>query len=86
MDPTHFLQPALQPLQLALFNDKSLVIEIFDDVVVLLLVDLENDGFNGRVAFDQNACFVRYYLLDLSRKGLSTRDLPFTALGMFNLR
>ncbi len=33
-----------------------MVVEVFDDVVVFVLVDFEDDGFDGGVAFDEDAC------------------------------
>ena len=53
---THVIQPHLEDLQHALLDDERLVIEFFNDEVVLLAVDLHNDGFDGRVAFDEHAC------------------------------
>ena len=38
--------PCLQSLQLALLDYKRLVIQILDNVVMLLLVDLQDDGFD----------------------------------------
>jgi hypothetical protein len=36
----------------------AVVVQVFDDVVVLFLVVFEDDGFDGGVAFDQDACAV----------------------------
>ena len=57
-DLSHLLEPQLQFRQLALLDHEGLVVEIFDDVVVFVLVDFEDDGFDGGVAFDEDACRV----------------------------
>ncbi len=51
----HLVEPQLQPWQLALFDDEGLVVEVLDDVVVVVLVDFEDDGFDGGVAGDEDA-------------------------------
>ncbi|RAH46210.1 uncharacterized protein BO95DRAFT_481817 [Aspergillus brunneoviolaceus CBS 621.78] len=44
-------------LQLTLFDHEvAVVIEVFDDVVVALFVVFQDDGFHGRVAFDEDSC------------------------------
>lgn len=52
---SYLLKPQLQLLQLALLDHERLVVQVFDDVVVFVLVDLEDDGFDGGVAFDEDA-------------------------------
>ena len=50
---THLLQTDFERWQLTLLYYQSLVIEVFDNVVVLILINLKNDGFDGWIAFDQ---------------------------------
>lgn len=50
----YLLQPCLQLLKLAFLDDQSLIIEILDDEVMLVLVDLQDDGFDGGIAFHQD--------------------------------
>ena len=50
-------KPILQVLELAFLDDKvSVIVQVLDDVVVPFFVVFENDGFDGRVAFDENSC------------------------------
>lgn len=55
----HLLQPDLETLQLALLDHQCLIIQIFDDVVMLVLVDLEDDRFDGGITFNEDA-WARY--------------------------
>lgn len=48
-------EPLLQTGQLALLDDKGLIVEILDNVVMFILIDFEDDGFDGGVALDQDA-------------------------------
>lgn len=50
----------------------AIIVKVLDDIVMFLLVVLENDGFDGWVAFDQDSwvvirlvcLFVLYYFID----------------------
>ena len=77
-------QAGLEFLQLALLDHQGLVVQILDDEVVLVLVDLQDDGFDGRIAFDQHAlhsCQYRSSLHVVARRDVQKR-LPLTAFGM----
>ena len=53
---TYILQKLLQLIMLIALNQDVLVIYLLHDNPVLLFpVDLHDDGFDGRIAFDQNA-------------------------------
>lgn len=41
---------------MALLDDQGLIVEILDNVVMFVLIDFEDDGFDGGVAFDQDTC------------------------------
>ncbi len=45
----------LETWKLDFLDDEGLVVQVFDDVIVLLLVDLKDNGFDRGVAFDQDA-------------------------------
>lgn len=53
-EKAHLFEPLLQAGELALLDNEGLIVEIFDDVVMLIMIDLENDGFDGRITFDQH--------------------------------
>ncbi len=85
-DPVpHLVEPQLQPWQLALFDDEGLVVEVLDNVVVVVLVDFEDDGFDGGVAGDEDAYGggVRWggWMRGGGGKGRGG-EVPLTALGM----
>lgn len=42
----------LETWKLDFLDDEGLVVQVFDDVIMLLLVDLKDDGFDRRIAFD----------------------------------
>ena len=52
---THLFETGLELGQLTLLDDEGVVVEIFDNVVVVGRVDFEDDGFDGGVAFDEDA-------------------------------
>ena len=49
----YLLQSVLQRSQLALFHHESLVVQVLDDIVMLVLVDFEDDGLDGGITFDE---------------------------------
>ena len=53
---THIRQLQLEFFKLSFLDEKMHVIEVFNDDVVPLGVDFGDDGFDGCVAFDQDAC------------------------------
>lgn len=53
---TNLIKPLLQLLHLLLLHNQGLVIQVFNDKIVLLLIDLLDDGFYGRVALYEDAC------------------------------
>ena len=48
----YFFQPCFQLLQLRLFDNQGLVIEILNNIVVFFLVDLQDNCFDGRITLD----------------------------------
>lgn len=53
----YLCQPRLQVLQLALLDDQmTVIVEVFNDIVVSFFVVLENNGFHGRIALDEDSC------------------------------
>lgn len=52
---THLRQPNFQILQLTIFDHESLIVKILDNVIVPLLIDFEDDGFDGGITFDQDS-------------------------------
>ena len=55
MGNAYLVQPRFKLQQLAFLDHEGLIVEVLNDVVVLVLVDLENNGFDGGVAFDEDA-------------------------------
>lgn len=54
---TNLTQSIFQFLKLALFDyQMAVIVQVFHDIVVVLFVVLEDDGFDGRVAFHENTC------------------------------
>jgi hypothetical protein len=51
----YLVKPHFEDLQHAFFNNECLVIQLFDDEVVLLAVDFHDYGFDGGVAFYEDA-------------------------------
>lgn len=54
---THIFEFSLEHRDHVFFDDYAFVVEIFDYVVMIGTVDANNDGFDGRIAFDENACY-----------------------------
>ena len=48
-------ESSFEPLKHRLFDYQRLVIKVFDYVFMPLGIDLQDDGFDRRVAFDQNS-------------------------------
>jgi len=58
---THIFQLGLQQLDHVLFDDEARLVEVFDDVIVALLVDVDDDGLDGRLALDEDTWKVSWY-------------------------
>ena len=56
-----------------------LVVQVFDDVIMFVVVNFEDDGFDGGVAFDQHSWSRGIRSVSLCAK---EQVLPFTALGI----
>lgn len=67
---------------MALFDDQMLIVQVFDDVIMFVLVNFEDDGFDGRVAFDQHSWSKEVKSVTLGAKVFAEQVLPFTALGI----
>ncbi len=52
---THLLEPSFQTLQLTLLNNQRLIIEIFNNIIMFILVDFENYRFNRWITFYEDA-------------------------------
>ena len=52
---THLIQPHLQFRQLALLHHQCLIIQILDNVLMAVLIDLHDYGFDGGVTFHEDA-------------------------------
>lgn len=52
----YLFESLFQAWQLALLDNEGLIVEIFDDVVMFVLINFEDDGLDGGIAFNQNAC------------------------------
>lgn len=59
-----------------------LIVQVLDDVIMFVLVNFEDDGFDGGVAFDQHSWSRRVRSVTLGAKVLAEQALPFTALGI----
>jgi hypothetical protein len=54
---THIFELGLEHRDHVFFHNYAFVVEVFDYVVMIGTVDANNDGLDGRVAFDKNACY-----------------------------
>lgn len=55
VDSTYILELLLEELHHVLLDDDALLVEVLDDEVVVDAVDVDDDGFDGGIAFDQDA-------------------------------
>jgi hypothetical protein len=51
----YLVKPHLEDLQHAFFDNERLVVQLFDDEIVLLAVDFDDYGFDGGVALYEDA-------------------------------
>jgi hypothetical protein len=52
---TYVLELLFEEVNHIFLNDDTLLVQVFDDEVVIDAVDVDDDGFDGRIAFDQDA-------------------------------
>lgn len=52
----YLLQLVLELGDLVRLHEDAALVEVLDDVVVVLLVNGDDDGLDGGVAFDKNTC------------------------------
>lgn len=52
----HILQSPLQLADHVFLDDDTLLVEVLDDEVMVLTVDVHDDGLDGGIALDQHAC------------------------------
>ena len=53
---THVFELRFEHGDHVLFDNYALVVEVFDNVVMIGAIDAHDDGLDGRIAFDENAC------------------------------
>lgn len=52
---TDLVQSLFKVQKLAFLNDQVLVVEIFDYIIMLILIYLEDDGFDGCIALNEDS-------------------------------
>lgn len=53
---THVFELGFEHRDHILFDDYALVVEVFDDVVMIGTIDADDDRLDGRIAFNKDAC------------------------------
>jgi hypothetical protein len=53
---TYVLQLLLQHVHHVLLDNQMLLVEVFNDDVVVGAVKMDNDGLDGRLTLDEHAC------------------------------
>lgn len=56
MKYTHVFEFRFEHGDHVLFDNYALVVEVFDNVVMIGAIDAHDDGLDGRIAFDENTC------------------------------
>ena len=78
----YLAQSFFQVLQLALLDDQvTIIVQILHNIIVPFFVIFQNNGFHGRVTFDQDPCSRDWSLGERIAKG-SSAGLPRTARGI----
>lgn len=52
---TYVLEFLFEQVNHVFLNHDTLLVQILDDEVVIDAIDVDDDGFDGRIAFDQDA-------------------------------
>ena len=52
---TYVLEFLLEQVNHVFLNHDTFLVQIFDDEVVVDAIDVDDDGLDGRIAFDQDA-------------------------------
>lgn len=53
---THVFELSFEHGDHVLFDNYALLVEVFDNVVMIGAIDAHDDGLDGRIAFDENTC------------------------------
>lgn len=52
----YLIQLLLQQLHLVLLDDQMAIVQVFDDVVIVLTINVDDDGLDRWLASDEDAC------------------------------
>lgn len=55
MSQSYLFEPLFEAIQLVPLDHQMLVVEVLHDVVVVLLIDLQDDGLDGRITLHKYA-------------------------------
>lgn len=71
---SYVLELLLELGQHHLLNDEMGLIKVLDNVLVAVAVDVDDDRLDGRVALDENACYVVNKWTEVANPGKGWRE------------